>query len=436
MRLNKMKLGVMLVLISLSTGIISCKKKGCTDPTAVNYNSNAEKDDGSCEAAIVIANTNTIKTGFISSNETWISTQVYELNGKVVVESGVTLTIEPGTIIKGAEGTGTNASALVVAKGGMINAVGTASSPIIFTSVLDNIEQGQLTGTNLDENDNGKWGGIIVLGNAPISAADGDVLSQIEGIPVTDTYGAFGGNNSTDNSGTLSYVSIRHGGALIGAGNEINGLTLGGVGSGTTITNIEIVANLDDGIEFFGGTVNVSNLIIGFQGDDGVDIDMNYSGTVSEFIVINGSSSDEGLEIDGPEGTTNTTGLFTLQNGSVYTFGGTDANGEFKSKAQGTITNVNFGTAKIRASYQNDCVDPKTDSYTHLTDAVPTLVFTSSQFTAVSVYTGSTDNAGVNACSVFAADQTAAEGAMISGSASGANTSGYTWTWMSANGKL
>ena len=318
----------------------------------------------------------------------------------------------------------------------MINAVGTASSPIIFTSVLDNIEQGQLTGTNLDENDNGKWGGIIVLGNAPISAADGDELSQIEGIPVTDTYGAFGGNNSTDNSGTLSYVSIRHGGALIGAGNEINGLTLGGVGSGTTITNIEIVANLDDGIEFFGGTVNVSNLIIGFQGDDGVDIDMNYSGTVSEFIVINGSSSDEGLEIDGPEGTTNTTGLFTLQNGSVYTFGGTDANGEFKSKAQGTITNVNFGTAKIRASYQNDCVDPKTDSYTHLTDAVPTLVFTYSQFTAVSVYTGSTDNAGVNACSVFAADQTAAEGAMISGSASGANTSGYTWTWMSANGKL
>ena len=431
-----MKLGVMLVMISLSAGIISCKKKGCTDPTAVNYNSNAEKDDGSCEAAIIITNTNTVKTGFISSNETWNSTEVYELSGKVVVQSGVTLTIEPGTIIKGQEGTGTNASALVVAKGGMLNAVGTISLPIIFTSVLDNIEQGQLTGTNLDENDQGKWGGIIVLGDAPISAADGDVLSQIEGIPVTDTYGAFGGVNAADNSGTMSYISIRHGGALIGAGNEINGLTLGGVGTGTTINNIEVVSNLDDGIEFFGGTVNVSNILIGFQGDDGIDIDMNYSGTVSDFIVINGSNSDEGLEVDGPEGTTYTSGLFNLTNGSVYTYGGTDASVDFKSKAQGTVTNVMFGTAKIRASYQNDCADPKTDSYTYLTDASPILIFAGSEFTGVTVYTGSQDNAGVNNCTVFPADQTAAEGAMTSTTATGVSTSGYTWTWASINGKL
>lgn len=435
MKLNSMKFGVMLLAASLTVGTVSCKKKGCTDPSATNYDSKADKDDGSCEAAVVTS-TNNIKTGFISANETWTASEVYELQGKVVVQNGVTLTIEAGTLIKGQEGTGTNASALVIAKGGMINATGTASNPIIFTSVLDNIQMGQLTGTNLDENDNGKWGGIIILGDAPISAADGDALSQIEGIPVTDTYGAFGGSNSMDNSGVMSYVSIRHGGVLIGAGNEINGLTLGGVGSGTTINNIEVVANLDDGIEFFGGTVNASNIVIGFQGDDGLDIDMNYSGTVNEFIVINGSSSDEGLEIDGPEGTTYTTGLFGLTNGSVYTFGGTDANGDFKSGAQGTITNVSFGNAKIRASYQNDCADAKTDSYTHLTDAIPTLIFTGSQFTGVSVYTGSQDDAGANDCTVFSADQTAAEGAMTSGSATGASTSGYAWTWCSVNGKL
>ena len=431
-----MKLSVMLMAASLVLGTVSCKKKGCTDPTATNYSSEADKDDGTCEFETVIDDGTVSKSGTITADETWTADNIYILSGKVVVDNGATLTIMPGTIVKGAEGTGANASALVIAQGAKISACGTATQPIIFTSVLDNITVGQLTGTNLDETDQGKWGGILVLGNAPISAADGDVLSQVEGIPVTDTYGAFGGSDAADNSGSMCYVSIRHGGALIGAGNEINGLTLGGVGTGTSISNIEVVANLDDGIEFFGGTVNVTNVMIGFQGDDGVDIDMNYAGTVDNFVVINGTNSDEALEVDGPEGSTYTTGMFTLNNGTVYTYGGTVANGDFKSKAQGTVNNVSLGTAKIRASYQNNCMDPKTDSYTHLTDASPTLSFTSTAFTAVSVYTASQDDAGVNSCTVFPADQTAAESVMTSGTASGATTSGFGWTWTSIKGKL
>ncbi len=419
---------------SLALGTTSCKK-GCTDPTAINYDEKAKKDDGSCVPAVTTTDV-IVKAGEITANETWTSDNIYQITGKVVVTSGVTLTIEPGTIIKGSEGSGTLASALVVAQGANINAVGTAAEPIIFTSILDNIKPGELTGTNLTEADQGLWGGLMIMGYAPISAADGDVLSQIEGIPVDDAFGAFGGSDPLDNSGTLSYISIRHGGALIGAGNEINGLTLGGVGSGTSISNIEIVSNLDDGIELFGGTVNVSNVLIGFQGDDALDIDMNYSGTVTNFVLIGGANSDEALEVDGPEGTTNTGGLFSLTNGTAFIFGGAAASGDFKAKAQGTVTNVKFGSSKIRASYQNDCADPKTDAFTYLTQATPKLIFTGSEFTGVSVYTASQDNALVNNCTVFPADQTAAEGAMTSTSATGGSTSGWGWTWMSVNGKL
>lgn len=425
----------MIMVASLALGTTSCKK-GCTDPTSINYDEKAKKDDGSCVPAVTDAEV-IVKAGAITSNETWTANNVYKIVGKVVVQSGVTLTIEPGTIIKGAEGSGTLASALVVAQGANINAVGTAAEPIIFTSILDNIKPGELTGTNLTETDQGLWGGLMIMGYAPVSAADGDVLSQIEGIPVTDAFGAFGGTDPLDNSGTLSYISIRHGGALIGAGNEINGLTLGGVGSGTTISNIEVVSNLDDGIELFGGTVNVTNVLIGFQGDDALDIDMNYSGTVTNFMLVGGTNSDEALEIDGPEGTTYTTGLFNLTNGTAFIFGGASASGDFKAKAQGTVTNVKFGSSKIRASYQNDCADPKTDAFTYLTQGTPKLIFSGSEFTGVSVYTASQDNALVNNCTVFSADQTAAEGAMTSTTASGASTAGFNgWTWMSVNGKL
>ena len=435
-KVNKMKFGVVVLAASLMVSTVSCKKKGCTDSTATNYSEAAAKDDGSCEYA-TSTNGNTVISGSITSDQTWTRDVIYELSGKVVVGNGITLTIEPGTIIKGQTGTGTLASALIIAQGGMINAVGTPSLPIIFTSVLDNIEVGQFSGTNLDENDNGKWGGVIILGNAPISAQDGDVLSQIEGIPVTDAFGAFGGNDASDNSGTFSYVSIRHGGALIGAGNEINGLTLGGVGNGTTISNVEVVANLDDGIEFFGGTVNATNILIGHQGDDGLDIDMNYAGTVDNFIVVNSASSDEALEIDGPEGTTNTTGLFTLSNGNAYTFGGGDANADLKSKAQGTFTNVKFGTAKIRASYQNDCADAKEDSYSHYTDVSPTLIV-NGEYTASTVYTGSTDDVGTTNCVVFPADQSSADAIRVSSQmmVTPVDASIFSWTWMSVKGKM
>jgi len=383
------------------------------------------------------------KSGIITEDETWTSNNIYTLQGKVVIDGGATLTIQPGTIIKGASGEGVNASALVIAQGAKIMAQGTADKPIIFTSAGDGITVGQKEST-LNRDVNELWGGLVILGNAPISAGDGDDVANIEGIPAEEGYGAYGGAVPTDNSGTLQYVSIRHGGADIADGNELNALTLGGVGTGTTIENVEIYATLDDGIEFFGGTVNVTNALVYFQGDDGIDIDQNYSGTVNNFAVIHGDgiSTDEGLEIDGPEGTLSD-GLFTLSNGTVKTVGTEGSAGDFKSKAQGTVTNVKFegyatSTIKVRASYQNDCQDTKTDSWTYLTDATPTLVFNNNMFDAVSVYTGSKNDDESADCAVPATDQTAAEqavGTQANGSA-GADMSVFTWTNAGLKGQL
>ena len=276
----------------------------------------------------------------MTANEKWTSNNIYQLAGKVVVDAGVTLEIEPGTIIKGERGTGSLASALIIARGGKILAEGTAEKPIIFTSVNDNISVGQNAGTNLNELDQGLWGGVLILGYAPGSFR-GDVKEvQIEGIPAGDEFGLYGGDDPDDNSGVFKYVSIRHGGALIGEGNEINGLTLGAVGRNTVIENIEIVANVDDGVEFFGGTVNAKNLLVWAQGDDGLDIDQAYAGTISNSVVILGNSSDHALEIDGPEGSLE--GQFTLDHitliGDLNTPGG--EYGDYRSKAMGQSNNI------------------------------------------------------------------------------------------------
>jgi hypothetical protein len=248
----------------------------------------------------------------ITANTTWSSDSIYVLTTRIAVV-GAELTIEPGTIIKGGAGTGTNACALVIAKDASINAAGTASAPIIFTSVADNIDLGETTSPNLTDDINGLWGGLIVLGNAHISADNAS--EQIEGIPATDANGLYGGTEDADNSGTIQYVSVRYGGANIGEGNEINGITFGGVGSGTTVDHVEIVANQDDGMEFFGGTVNVSYALVWSNGDDALDTDQAYAGTIDNFIVIN--PGDEAMELDGPEGSYEGAG-HTIKNGTVY----------------------------------------------------------------------------------------------------------------------
>ena len=363
-------------------GMTSCKKEGCTDSTATNYDEKAKKDDGSCVAATPVVSAPTqgaeTKTGKISADETWTSNNIYTLNGKVVVEDGVTLTIEAGTIIKGAEGQESAASALVVAQGGKLMAEGTAENPIIFTSTLDNITYDQKVGTNLKKTNNELWGGIVICGKAKVSTENGDAEGNIEGINPSDGFGKYGGANDADNSGSLAYVSIRHGGISIGEGNELNALTLGGVGNGTKISNIEVYATLDDGIECFGGSVDITDALVFYQGDDGLDLDQNYSGTISGFAVIHGDGigTDEALEVDGPEGSTHSSGKFTITNGICKSEGIEGTPGDFKSGAQGNVTNVTFmysSATKKAIKFRTKFVAPGTDC-THKGDAYKNLI--------------------------------------------------------------
>ncbi len=288
--------------------------------------------------------------GSVISDLTLDASKVWLLKGRVSVEPGATLTIPAGTIIKAAAGTGADASTLIIARGAKIDVQGTVDAPVIMTSISDNIQIGgtyPVNGPSLTVESRGLWGGLLVLGNAPCSFT-GDVSElQIEGIPTSDTNGLYGGNDPEDNSGTLEYLSIRHGGAEIGEGNEINGLTLGGVGSGTTINHIEVIANVDDGIEFFGGTVNASNLLVWGQGDDAIDIDQAYAGTIDGALVILTAASDHGFEIDGPEGSA--TGRFTLKNvtvlGATFNCGALGVDGEmadFRKGATGDVLNILF----------------------------------------------------------------------------------------------
>lgn len=294
---------------------------------ALIASTSCKKDDPITTTTTTTVNTgNVVVSSNITSNTKWTKDKVYQLAGRITVTDGATLTIEAGTVIKGEAGTGANATALLVARGGKLMAEGTATLPIIFTSVADEIKPsdivaGNFASPNLDPDIDGLWGGVIVLGKAPISASNssGDVSQvQIEGIPTSDPNGLYGGSDATDNSGTIKYISIRHGGTNIGAGNEINGLTLGGVGNATIIENVEVVSNQDDGIEWFGGTVNVKNALTWNCNDDGLDTDQAWSGTLDNFVVI--APSGHCFELDGPEGSA--TGSHTMKNGTVIASSG------------------------------------------------------------------------------------------------------------------
>ncbi len=265
-------------------------------------------------AAVIVIDDN-VTNGANGIPTTWAPPDTYVLDGFVFVEPGFSLTIAPGTLIKAKTGVGVNASALIVCRGATINADGTIADPIVFTSEFDQIQDVHDENSNLGIEDISLWGGVIILGSARLnSTPDGTCPSPdpclletvIEGIP--SSYGAlamYGGEDDNDNSGVFRYVSIRHGGSVLEANNEINGLTMGGVGAGTTISHVEVFGNKDDAFEWFGGNVNTHHLVGAFCNDDHFDWDQGFRGKGQFWFCVETSigtdAGDHGAENDGAE---------------------------------------------------------------------------------------------------------------------------------------
>lgn len=204
----------------------------------------------------------------ITSDTTWTADKVWLLKKQVFVKKGATLTVEAGTTVQGEFGT-----ALIITRGAKIHAEGTAEKPIVFTSSKKPGERAA-----------GDWGGVILLGRAPINSDGGE--NTIEGFPASQGEDiTYGGDDPEDSSGVLKFVRIEFAGWEYAPDEEINSLTLGGVGAGTTLEYIQTHMGADDGVEFFGGTVNAKYIVVTRADDDSIDWDLGFTGKL-QFVVI------------------------------------------------------------------------------------------------------------------------------------------------------
>jgi hypothetical protein len=241
-----------------------------------------QKELGGDDAPINIPLTTTL-TGNINTTTTLTADKVWTLKGYVYVTDGAKLIIQPGTTIVSDI---SEKGALCIERGAQIIAEGTATKPIIFTS-----------GRPAGERTPGDWGGIVILGRAKTNRTSEPTIEGGIGRP-------YGGTNDLDNSGVLKYVRIEYAGIAAMPNSEINALTLGGVGSGTIIENVQTIYANDDAFEFFGGTVNAKNLYAFATADDDFDFDFGYTGTITNGVAkrdpqfVDNGDAGNGIECD------------------------------------------------------------------------------------------------------------------------------------------
>lgn len=312
-----------LVAITIAATLFaSCGEDGTSD-IVININDNGGGNTGNSSQAISLS-------GSISTNLTLDAASTYKLTGPTVVEDGATLTIPAGMVIEAAA-TGADVY-LAIAQGGKIMAEGTSSQPIIFTSDANTPNAGD-------------WGGLILLGKAPVNSITGNATatSEIGNLP-------YGGSIANDNSGTLRYVRVEYSGGKASGQSENNGFSFYGVGNGTVVEHIQMFEGSDDGVEFFGGTVNVSNLSVVNAQDDSIDWTEGYTGTITDAYVKHGVSHDKGIEADGYNtdvGNNSNPKYFskpTITNLTIVGLGSGTANEAIRLRAgtQGIFSNVSL----------------------------------------------------------------------------------------------
>ncbi len=231
-----------------------------------------------------------VAPGDIMMSQTWDCNRIYSLSGLTFVRAGATITIRPGTQIL-SRGMG---AALIITRGARIDAQGTRERPIVFSS-----------SNAVGMRRQGDWAGVVLLGAAPINVTGAGVgmgTNNIEGIEASDARGNYGGADAEHNCGTMRWVRIEFAGQGLSMGNELNGLTTGGCGRGTTLDYIQVHQAADDAFEFFGGTHDAKHLVATQQDDDGLDWDFGYNGRI-QFMVIqspatSGESDPRGIEAD------------------------------------------------------------------------------------------------------------------------------------------
>ncbi len=312
------------LLLSITVAVLFACEKDNTPDIVINDNSITNNISGG--GGETPGDTTVNLSGVYLENLVLDSAIDYIITGPVLMASGTTLTIPAGMTIK-AQPVGVNAY-IAIQQGAQINALGTASNPIVFTS-------------NASSPSSGDWGGLVLCGKAPInSTADGSedtATSEVGGL-------SYGGNTPSDNSGTMQYVRIEYAGGAIDGNAELNGLSLYGVGDGTTIDYVEVFEGSDDGIEFFGGTVNVSHIVIVNAEDDSMDWTEGYTGTLTDIYVQHGVAHDKAFECDGYNTDfSNEGGYFSAPNVfNVTVVGANDASEAIRLRAgtQGIFTNI------------------------------------------------------------------------------------------------